>query len=55
MLVLASLRTGIFTIECACPEPFRINCKHFGLPVFVSVWYSFASNIGSCLSALQKE
>jgi hypothetical protein len=24
MLVLASLRTGIFTVECACPEPFRL-------------------------------
>jgi hypothetical protein len=23
MLVLAFLRTGIFTVECACPEPFR--------------------------------
>jgi hypothetical protein len=23
ILVLASLRTGIFTVECACPEPFR--------------------------------
>ena len=22
-LVFASLRTGIFTVECACPEPFR--------------------------------
>jgi hypothetical protein len=25
MLVLASLRTGIFTVECACPEPFRLK------------------------------
>ena len=25
ILVLASLRTGIFTVECACPEPFRLD------------------------------
>jgi hypothetical protein len=24
ILVFASLWTGIFTVECACPEPFRI-------------------------------
>jgi hypothetical protein len=24
ILVFASLWTGIFTIECACPEPFRL-------------------------------
>jgi hypothetical protein len=32
ILVLASLRTGIFTVECVCPEPFRlIDSRQFRL------------------------
>ena len=29
-LLPPSLRTGIFTVECACPEPFRIRQRHQG-------------------------
>ena len=29
ILVLATLWTGIFTVECACPEPFRPNSLIF--------------------------
>jgi hypothetical protein len=29
ILVFASLWTGIFTVECACPEPFRYRASTF--------------------------
>jgi len=38
-LLPPSLRTGIFTVECACPEPFRVASA---LPLTVMLWLQFS-------------